>query len=94
MKISLLKQEKSYRKLFAAGIINGIGDRFSQVAMLTLIIQLTGSGLAVGVTMALRLLPFLLFGPLGGRLADRFSRKRVLITTDLVRIFFALSFYL
>jgi MFS family permease len=94
MKISLLKQEKSYRKLFAAGIINGIGDRFSQVAMLTLIIQLTGSGLAVGVTMALRLLPFLLFGPLGGRLADRFSRKRVLITTDLVRIFFALSFLL
>ncbi|WP_052807055.1 hypothetical protein [Mesobacillus subterraneus] len=53
-----LKTEKGYRKLFLAGVINGIGDRFSQVALLTLILQMTGSGLAVGITMALRMIPF------------------------------------
>lgn len=94
MNFSLFKAEPQYRKLFVAGIVNGVGDRFSQVAMLTMLLQLTGSGFAVGVTMALRLLPFLTFGPLGGRLADRFSRKRILIITDLVRVIFALSFLL
>jgi MFS family permease len=89
-----LVKEKQYRKLFLAGVINGVGDRFSQVATLTLLLQLTGSGFAVGVTMALRLLPFLIFGPFGGRLADRYSRKTLLVVTDLARIAFALSFLL
>lgn len=87
-----LKFEKSYRKLFLAGIINGIGDRFSQVALLTLILQMTGSGLSVGITMALRMIPFLLFSPLSGKLAAKFERKKVLIITDLSRALIALSF--
>ncbi|WP_306792891.1 MFS transporter [Neobacillus paridis] len=37
-------------------------------------------------------MPYLIFAPIGGRLADRFSRKNILVTTDLVRIVFALSF--
>lgn len=94
VEIAFIKEEKQYRRLFFAGIVNGMGDRFSQVAMLSMLLSITGSGLAVGVTMALRLLPFLIFGPLGGRLADQFSRKRILIITDLVRIIFALSFLL
>ncbi len=88
---SLLKEEKNYARLFAASIVNGMGDRFSQVAVLGLLLSLTGSGLAVGITFAIRLLPFLIFGPLGGMLADRFSKKHIMITTDLVRAAFALS---
>lgn len=71
-----LREEKQYARLFAAGIVNGIGDRFSQVAVLGLLLSLTGSGLAVGITFAVRLVPYLLFGPLGGMLADRFSKNR------------------
>lgn len=89
---SFVKQEKYYCRLFLVGVVNGIGDRFSSVAVLALILELTGSGLAVGVTLAIRLLPYLIFAPIGGRLADRFSRKNILVTTDLVRIVFALSF--
>ncbi|GLH64527.1 putative efflux protein [Parageobacillus sp. G301] len=77
-----------------AGIVNGIGDRFSQVALLSLLLELTGSGLAVGIALAIRVVPFLLFGPFGGFLADRFSRKKILIITDLSRIAFAISFVL
>ncbi|MGE8203479.1 MFS transporter [Heyndrickxia sp. NPDC080065] len=94
MVFSFLKENKQYKKLFLAGMINGMGDRFSQVAVLAMLLQITGSGFAVGITMALRLLPFLIFAPIGGRLADRFSRKGILVTTDLARILFALSFLL
>jgi MFS family permease len=90
--INIFRQEKNYLRLFLAGIVNGIGDRFSQVALLALLLELTGSGFAVGIALAIRVVPFLLFGPLGGFLADRFSRKKILIITDLSRIAFAISF--
>ncbi|WP_285755398.1 MFS transporter [Parageobacillus sp. G301] len=92
--INIFYQEKNYLRLFLAGIVNGIGDRFSQVALLSLLLELTGSGLAVGIALAIRVVPFLLFGPFGGFLADRFSRKKILIITDLSRIAFAISFVL
>lgn len=88
---AVLRKEKDYARLFAAGIVNGMGDRFSQVAMLGLVLSLTGSGLAVGITFAIRLIPYLIFGPLGGMLADRLSKKRVMIATDLIRAVFALT---
>jgi MFS family permease len=86
--------EKQYRKLFLAGVVNGIGDRFSSVAVLAMLLQVTGSGLAVGMTLAIRLIPYIIFGPLGGWLSDRFSRKVIMVATDLLRIVFALSFLL
>lgn len=90
--IHFIQQEKEYRKLFAAGVLNGIGDRFSQVAVLALLLQITGSGYAVGLTLAIRVIPFLLFAPIGGWLSDKISKKKILVYTDLIRIFFALSF--
>ncbi|MFJ5713651.1 MFS transporter [Neobacillus sp. NPDC093127] len=92
MGISFLKEEKQYRRLFLAGIVNGIGDRFSSVAVLAMLLHVTGSGLAVGTTLAIRLVPSLFFGPMVGRLVDRFSRKTILVTTDLIRVAVALSF--
>lgn len=92
MNISFVNEEKQYRRLFLAGIVNGIGDRFSSVAVLAMLLHLTGSGFAVGMTLAIRLIPSLFFGPIGGMLVDRFSRKTILVVTDLIRILFALSF--
>ncbi|MBY9079826.1 MFS transporter [Paenibacillus sp. HN-1] len=86
--------QDGYNRLFAAGLINGIGARFSQVAMLSLVLKLTGSGMAVGLSLGLSLLPNLLFAPLGGLLGSRLSRKRILIAADLARIPFALAFLL
>ncbi|WP_188455934.1 MFS transporter [Virgibacillus oceani] len=85
------KQEKNYQKLFFSGIVNGIGNRFTQVAILTLLYQITGSGVAIGLLFAIRMAPFLLLAPVGGMLADRFSKKKILITIDLLRVPFALS---
>ncbi|MFQ3546027.1 MFS transporter [Halobacillus rhizosphaerae] len=90
MTSSLLKNHP-YKYLFYSGIVNGVGDRFSQVAVLTLLLQLTGSGLAVGAAMGIRILPYLFLSPIGGRLSDRVSKKKLMITTDIVRVPFALS---
>ncbi|HDX9590499.1 TPA: hypothetical protein ROX98_003541 [Bacillus pseudomycoides] len=46
MNISFVNEEKQYRKLFLAGVMNGIGDRFSSVAVLTMLLHVTGSGFA------------------------------------------------
>lgn len=86
--------KQSYRKVFTAGIINGIGDRFNQVAVLAMVLSITGSGVAVGGALAIRIIPYLFFSPLGGWLSTVFSLKRIMVVTDLVRILFALSLLL
>lgn len=90
----VLRQEPQLRRLLTAGFISGIGDWFNSVAVLSLLLTVTGSGLAVGITLALRVLPNLIFGPIAGIVADRVSRKVILITSDLTRAIFALLFLL
>ncbi|MCD8508458.1 MAG: MFS transporter [Bacillus sp. (in: Bacteria)] len=80
------KGERGYRRLFWAGTVNGIGNRFTQVAVFALLYEITGSGMAIGFVLAIRMLPFLILAPIGGMLADKFSKKRILITIDLLRI--------
>ncbi|MGW7162062.1 MFS transporter [Paenibacillus taichungensis] len=90
----LLQKESEYRNFFIAGLVNGIGDRFCQVAMLSLILSTTGSGLAVGLALGLRVLPFLLLAPAGGLLTMRFSRRKIMLFTNLIRVPLALSYLL
>ncbi|KWX76527.1 MFS transporter [Paenibacillus jilunlii] len=89
---ALKRKSKGYSRLFAAGLVNGIGDRFSSVAMLALILQVTGSGMAVGISLGMRVLPFLFMAPLGGMLAGRLPRKTIMMAVDLLRVPVALSF--
>ncbi|WP_339201446.1 MFS transporter [Paenibacillus sp. FSL P2-0322] len=84
--------DRQYRKLFAAGIINGIGDRFCQIALLALIYRLTSSGFSVGIMLGLRVIPFLVLSPAAGVLITRISRRKLMMTTDLFRGLVALGF--
>ncbi|MNW47613.1 enterobactin exporter EntS [compost metagenome] len=84
--------DRQYRKLFAAGIINGMGDRFCQIALLALIYRLTGSGFSVGIMLGLRVIPFLVLSPAAGALITRISRRMLMMTTDLFRGLAALAF--
>ncbi|SDT50749.1 Transmembrane secretion effector [Paenibacillaceae bacterium GAS479] len=90
---SILKKDPSYRKLVTANFISGIGDWFSSVAILSLLLQITGTGLAVGITLAARTLPYLFMGPIGGILADKVNKKTILVVSDFARIFLAFSFH-
>ena len=52
------------------------------VAAAWLVLQLTGSGVALGIDTALAFGPILLVGPLGGSLADRYDKRRILLATQ------------
>ena len=52
------------------------GNWMQTVAEMWLIVQLTGSGVAVGLTAGLQFVPILLFGAWGGLLADRLPKRR------------------
>ncbi|WFT76339.1 MFS transporter [Halobacillus naozhouensis] len=69
-----------------------MGDRFSQVAVLALLLELTGSGLAVGILMGMRVLPYLILSPVAGKFADIWDRRKMMMVTDIARVPFAFSF--
>jgi MFS family permease len=72
----------NYRRYFTGQLISVSGNWMQMIAEIWLILSLTGSGIAVGLTTALQFLPILLFGALGGVVADRFPKRRVLMVTQ------------
>jgi MFS family permease len=74
----------NYRRYFIGQLISLSGTWMQTVAALWLVLSLTGSGLAVGLTTALQFLPMLLIGAWGGVLADRIPKRRLLITTQML----------
>lgn len=75
-------RNRNYR-LFAGGaIVSNTGTWMSRIAQDWLVLSLTGSSFAVGITTALQFLPMLLFGLYGGVIADRYPKRRILLTTQ------------
>ena len=72
----------NYRRYFAGQIISLSGNWMQLVAEIWLVLQLTGSGVAVGLTTASQFAPILLFGAYGGLLADRFDKRKLLMITQ------------
>ena len=72
----------NYRRYFAGQLVSLSGTWMQTVAAIWLILSLTDSGVAVGLTTALQFLPMLLFGAWGGLLADRIPKRRLLIATQ------------
>jgi MFS family permease len=83
----------NYRRYFTGQLISLSGNWMQTVAEVWLILELTGSGVAVGLTTALQFLPILLFGAWGGLLADRFAKRRLLITTQALMAVPALALF-
>jgi MFS family permease len=73
-----------FMQLWAGQTISFVGDAVSMVALVILVVQLTGSASAVGGALVAHLLPTFA-SPLFGVLADRFDRRVVLVVSDLVR---------
>ncbi|MGX8907742.1 MFS transporter [Streptomyces netropsis] len=74
---------RNYR-LFATGqVVSNTGTWMQRIAQDWLVLSLTGSSAAVGITTALQFLPMLLFGLCGGVIADRYPKRRLLLITQL-----------
>jgi MFS family permease len=69
-----------------------MGDWFDTIALYTIILNLTGSGRAVGLLLVARFVPSFVFGSLSGVVADRFSRRSIMIVSDLLRAVVVLGF--
>jgi MFS family permease len=83
----------NYRRYFAGQLISLSGTWMQTVAAIWVILSLTGSGVAVGLTTALQFLPMLLIGAWGGLLADRIPKRRLLITTQALMAIPALGLF-
>jgi Transmembrane secretion effector len=69
----------SFRKLWAATTLSLFGDFFSYVAMAWLVLQLTGSSLALGTVLVVQALPRAVLMVVGGALADRVSPRLTML---------------
>jgi hypothetical protein len=74
-----------FRALWGAHLLTLFGEAFSFVAMPWLVLQLTGSGLALGTVLALEAVPRALLLLVGGALSDRFSPRLVMLGSAVVR---------
>ena len=82
----VLVTEPQFRLLFAGQVLSLIGDRVMLVALPFAVLEAGGSLEAVGLVVAAELVPFVLFALVGGVLADRSDRRRVLIASDAARL--------
>ena len=73
---------RGYRIYLAGQSLANVGTWMQSIAQDWLVLDLTHSATAVGVTMALQFLPMLAFGAFTGVVADRLPRRRILLTTQ------------
>ena len=74
---------RNYRIYYAGGVVSNIGTWMQRIAQDWLVLRLSDNdGVALGITTGLQFLPMLLVGPWGGMLADRYSKRKLLIVTQ------------
>ena len=85
-----LLRSRNYRNYFTACLTSSLGDWTGFVALQALVSSLYAGNprfalFGLGGVMMARLLPSLVIGPISGVLADRYDRKRLMVTVDLMR---------
>ena len=90
--VALLRGNRGFRQLWLGQVVSQMGDWFDTIALYTIILHLTGSGRDVGLLMVARFVPSFVFGSLSGVVADRFSRRSIMIVSDLLRALVVLGF--
>jgi len=87
---------RSFSLFYTGQALSYVGDGLRTLAIPLLVYHLTGSALSLGITYALEFLPFAVFGLIGGALADRLDRRRLMIGCDFVRfsviVLFAIAY--
>ncbi|WP_067440744.1 MFS transporter [Nocardioides jensenii] len=72
----------NFRRYAAGSLVSNVGLWMQRVAQDWLVLVLTGSGTALGITTGLQFLPVLLLSPYAGVIADRFDKRRLLQVTQ------------
>jgi len=78
-------RHRNYRILFPANTVSNIGSWAQRIAQDWLVLELTNNnGTYLGLVTAVQFAPVLFFSLHGGKLADRFNKRKVLILTNIV----------
>lgn len=83
--LELLRRNRNFRRLWYGQVVSQLGDWLDSIALFTLLLNLTGSGEAVGLLLVAEFLPSALVSPFAGVVVDRLPRKLVLIASDIGR---------
>src|SRR5688572_8577695 len=83
----------NYRRWFAGQLVSISGNWMQIVAEMWLVLTLTGSAFAVGLTAALQFLPMLVAGAWGGLVADSMPKRRLLLVTQTLMAVPALTLF-
>jgi len=79
---------RNFLLIWLGEVFSRIGDGLSQVALVWLVLEMTGSAAAIGTVMAVYTAAALFFGLPGGALADRWDRRRLMIFSGILSAFF------
>ena len=91
--LQLLRNNRTFRRLWVGQVISEMGNWFNFIAALGLVrVVSNGSPEVTTIMLILRIAPFTVMAPLAGAVADRWSRRQVMIVSDLVRVVIALGF--
>lgn len=90
--LELLRGNRNFRQIWLGQVVSQMGDWFNTIALYSIVLALTGSGRAVGLVLVARFLPTVFAGPLSGVIADRYSRRTIMIVSDLLRAVIVLGF--
>ena len=83
---AVLRDEPPYRRLFIGQVLSILGDRVTGVVLPFAVLSIGGGVSGVAVVSAAQFLPFVILALPAGVWADRFNRKRILVTSDVVRL--------
>lgn len=78
-------RERDFRAFFTGQALSQLGDAVLPVALAFAVLDLTGSASALGLVLAAGFLPGVVFLLVGGVLADRVQRRRLMVVCDVVR---------
>lgn len=78
-------RSSEFRRYYAGQALSYLGDGLRTLVIPLLVFHLTGSAVSLGLTFAFELLPFAVFSLLGGSLADRLDRRKLMLGADAVR---------
>nr|MBF0223426.1 MFS transporter [Desulfobulbaceae bacterium] len=92
--VAFLKNNPQFRRFWLSGVISQFGNWFNYIAVFVLLEHLTGSGQAVSWFLIAKFIPSTVLGPAAGVVADRFSRKKMMIACDVIRVGVVLCFLL
>jgi len=81
----LLRDNRDFRLLYIGTLVSLGGDWFLTVALLDLVLQLTGSATLASLMLLCQTLPIFFFTPLAGHIVDKVDRRKLMILVDVIR---------